>query len=113
MCMGTFADHARAKKRVDMTKRSSKPEPRAAKPKPVAAKPKRRRAVDPREVLESIAGDKKAPAHARVAAARAIIALDRPLGGDVPICTDSQGRIVEPGLPKRRLKSSQNPCGML
>ena len=56
-----------------MTKRSTK------------TKPKRRpKVVDPRAVLESIAGNKRAPAHARVAAAKALIALDRPLGGDTP-----------------------------
>jgi hypothetical protein len=64
-----------------MTKRSTKT-------KPKRSKPKRRRVVVPREVLEEIAGNKRAPAHARVAAAKALMALDKPLGGDAPADRD-------------------------
>jgi hypothetical protein len=64
-----------------MTKRSTKTK-------------RKRRPVDPVDVLRQIAGNRKAPAHARVSAAKALIMLSRPADGGALVPIDGDARDV-------------------
>ena len=63
------------------TKRKGRPTRRAASQAALASVDLS--AVDPENVLRAIAADESAPASARVAAAKALLAIDKPAGPSV------------------------------